>query len=87
MKPQKFRIRHATVTPKAQLKRHMRSAISLALHASKAETSFNRFMEAACLTRNTDGQDPRVERLSDGAQEPRTMASRAQSERPAVQSE
>lgn len=87
MKPHKFRIQHATVTPKPQLKRHMRSAINLALHASKAEKSFNRFMETACLTRDTDRQGSRVERLSDGPREPRTMASRAQSERPAVQSE
>lgn len=48
MKVQKFRIQHATVTPKPQLKRHMRDAIQRAVNESKAASSFAAFMRRAC---------------------------------------
>ncbi|HDR9128589.1 hypothetical protein [Burkholderia vietnamiensis] len=48
MKMQKFRIRHATATPKPQFKRHMRDAITLALRDTKARQSFEVFMRQAC---------------------------------------
>ncbi|WGY71937.1 hypothetical protein KEC55_19170 [Burkholderia cepacia] len=48
MKMQKFRIQHATATPKPQLKRHMRDAIQRALNESKDASSFAAFMRQAC---------------------------------------
>ncbi|MDN7924407.1 hypothetical protein [Burkholderia vietnamiensis] len=48
MKMQKFRIRHATATPKPQFKRHMRDAITLTLRDTKARQSFGVFMRQAC---------------------------------------
>ncbi|WP_175980931.1 hypothetical protein [Burkholderia sp. BCC1630] len=48
MKMQKFRIQHATATPKPQLKRHMRDAITRAMKDAKATRSFARFMHLAC---------------------------------------
>ena len=47
MKTQKFRIQHATATPKPQLKRHMRDAIRRALSEAKASRSFAAFMRQA----------------------------------------
>lgn len=48
MKMQKFRIQHATATPKPQLKRHMRDAIQRALNELKVASSFAAFMQQAC---------------------------------------
>lgn len=48
MKMQKFRIQHATATPKPQLKRHMRDAIRRTLNESKVASSFAAFMRQAC---------------------------------------
>lgn len=48
MKTQKFRIQHATATPKPQLKRRMRDAIRRALSDAKASRSFAAFMRQAC---------------------------------------
>ncbi|WP_175726408.1 hypothetical protein [Burkholderia ambifaria] len=48
MKTQKFRIQHATATPKPELKRHMRDAITRALKNAKATRSFATFMRRTC---------------------------------------
>ncbi|NTX44207.1 hypothetical protein HT749_12415 [Burkholderia cepacia] len=85
MKMQKFRIQHATATPKPQLKRHMRDAIQRALNESKVANSFAAFMRQACDAPPAELAHDHVTDTRACRPDPSNRTDPGQQERPAVQ--
>lgn len=85
MKMQKFRIQHATTTPKPQFKRHMRDAILRALNEAKTSRSFAAFMRQACDVTPIECAHDHVARSRVRLPDPSFRAPSDQRARPAVQ--
>ncbi len=85
MKMQKFRIQHATATPKPQLKRHMRDAIQRAVNEAKTSRSFAAFMRRTCDATPTECVHDCVTRSRLRHSDPSDRTALGQRARPAVQ--